>query len=101
MDYGVFKLEDVKFNIPQNEKGKDDYMKPWTFTSEKVLIDEYREGVIDRELVDKMMKEADIHFILSEDDPKPYKHMNSLYSKAKKLREETLRKQAEEAAAQN
>ena len=72
-----------------------------TFTSEKVLIDEYREGVIDRELVDKMMKEADIHFILSEDDPKPYKHMNSLYSKAKKLREETLRKQAEEAAAQN
>ena len=27
------KLEEVKFNIPKNEKGKDDFLKPWTFTS--------------------------------------------------------------------
>ena len=27
------KLEEVKFNIPQTEKGKDDFLKPWTFTS--------------------------------------------------------------------
>ena len=27
------KLEDVKFNIPQDEKGKDGFLKPWTFTS--------------------------------------------------------------------
>ena len=71
-----------------------------TFTSEKVLIDEYREGIIDLDLVDKMMDEADIHFIMSDDDPKPYTHMNKLYSKAKELREETLRKAAEEAAAE-
>lgn len=27
------KLDEVKFNIPQTEKGKDDFLKPWTFTS--------------------------------------------------------------------
>ena len=28
-----YKLEDVLFNIPTDDKGKDDYMSPWTFTS--------------------------------------------------------------------
>ncbi len=27
------KLENVTFNIPKNEKGKDDFLKDWTFTS--------------------------------------------------------------------
>jgi len=27
------KIEDVSFNIPKDEKGHDDYMKPWTFSS--------------------------------------------------------------------
>lgn len=27
------KLEDVKFNIPKDAKGNDDFMSPWTFTS--------------------------------------------------------------------
>lgn len=27
------KLNEVRFNIPKNEKGEDDYLKPWTFTS--------------------------------------------------------------------
>ena len=47
-DNEVFKLEDVKFNIPQNEKGKDDYMKPWTFTSEKGDINLTFNPIIDR-----------------------------------------------------
>lgn len=68
-----------------------------TFTSEKVLIDEYREGIIDRDEVDRIMKEADIHFVKSDTDPKPYKHLVGLYPKAKELREETLRKAAEAA----
>ncbi len=29
----LHKLEDVSFNIPKNEKGKLEYLKPWTFTS--------------------------------------------------------------------
>ena len=33
VDGVAYKLEDVKFEIPTNEKGKDDYMKPWKFTS--------------------------------------------------------------------
>lgn len=27
------KLDQIVFNIPKDEKGKDDYMKPWTFSS--------------------------------------------------------------------
>lgn len=27
------KLENIKFNIPKNSKGKDDFMSPWIFTS--------------------------------------------------------------------
>jgi hypothetical protein len=68
-----------------------------TFTSEKVLIDEYREGLIERETIDKLIEEADIHFIMDEDDPKPYKHLVSLYPKAKQLREETILKREEAA----
>ncbi len=30
-----YKLDDVKFEIPVDEKGQDDYMSPWKFTSEK------------------------------------------------------------------
>ena len=46
-DDKVFKLEDVKFNIPNN-KGKLDFMSPWTFTSEKGDIDMKFEPIIDR-----------------------------------------------------
>ena len=34
-DQEVYKLEDVVFEIPQDEKGRYQYMKPWTFRSEK------------------------------------------------------------------
>lgn len=47
-DKDVYKLEDVKFNIPQNEKGKEEYMKPWTFTSEKGDINLTFVPIIDR-----------------------------------------------------
>lgn len=32
-DGKAHKLEDVSFNIPRTEDGKDDFMSPWTFTS--------------------------------------------------------------------
>lgn len=47
-DQDVYKLEDVKFNIPTDEKGKDDYMNPWTFTSEKSDINLTFSPIIDR-----------------------------------------------------
>lgn len=31
----AYKLDKVKFEIPVDEKGKDDFMKPWKFTSSK------------------------------------------------------------------
>ena len=42
------KLEGVTFNIPTDEKGKDDYMKPWTFTSSDGRFEMEFTPVIDR-----------------------------------------------------
>ena len=47
-DDKAFKLEDVIFNIPKNEKGKLDFMSPWSFTSEKGDINLVFEPIIDR-----------------------------------------------------
>ena len=33
-DGRIHKLGTVEFHIPKDEKGKEDYMKPWTFTSD-------------------------------------------------------------------
>ena len=33
-DGKIHKLGDVSFNIPKDAKGREDYMKPWTFTSD-------------------------------------------------------------------
>ena len=42
------KLEDVKFNIPLNKKGKEDYLSPWTFTSSDKRFEMKFEPIIDR-----------------------------------------------------
>lgn len=47
-DDKAFKLDDVKFNIPLNEKGKEDYLSPWTFTSESGDINLTFVPLIDR-----------------------------------------------------
>ena len=47
-DKEVYKLEDVIFNIPKNEKGKLDFLSPWTFTSEKGDINMTFNPIIDR-----------------------------------------------------
>lgn len=46
-DNKAFKLEDVTFNIPV-EKGKEQYLKPWTFTSKNGDINLTFEPLIDR-----------------------------------------------------
>lgn len=47
-DKEAFKLEDVTFNIPKDNKGKEDYLKPWTFTSKSGDISLVFEPIIDR-----------------------------------------------------
>ena len=47
-DQDAFKLEDVTFNIPKNEKGKLDFMSPWKFNSQKGDIDLTFVPIIDR-----------------------------------------------------
>ena len=43
-----YKLDDVKFEIPVDEKGNDDFMSPWKFTSEKGDINLTFKPVINR-----------------------------------------------------
>ena len=47
-DKKAYKLNDVKFNISQNEKGEDDYLKDWTFSSESGDINLTFHPIIDR-----------------------------------------------------
>ncbi len=42
------KLDKVTFNIPKNEKGKDDFLKPWTFTSNDKRFEMDFTPIIDR-----------------------------------------------------
>ncbi len=47
-DGKAHKLEDVTFHIPKDEKGKDDYMSPWTFSSSDGRFEMKFTPVIDR-----------------------------------------------------
>ena len=42
------KLDQVTFNIPLNNKGKEDYLKPWTFTSNDKRFEMNFTPIIDR-----------------------------------------------------
>ncbi len=50
-DGKIHKLDHVKFNIPGEDEGKDDYMKPWTFTSSDGRLEMDFEPVFDRNSV--------------------------------------------------
>ncbi|NLD19863.1 MAG: DUF2804 domain-containing protein [Clostridiales bacterium] len=47
-DGKAHKLSQVRFNIHKDEKGSDDYMKPWTFTSDDGRFEMDFEPVLDR-----------------------------------------------------
>ena len=47
-DDEAYKLEDVVFDIPKDNKGKLDFMSPWKFTSKNGDIDLTFEPIIDR-----------------------------------------------------
>ena len=48
VDQKAYKLEDVSFNIPKNSKGKDNFIEPWTFTSQNGDIDLKFVPILDR-----------------------------------------------------
>ena len=47
-DGKAYKIEHVTFHIPQDEKGNDDYLKPWTFTSNDKSVDLKFVPILDR-----------------------------------------------------
>ena len=49
------------------------------FISEKILIEEYAKGRMDRSKVKSSMDSADIHFIKDKNDPRPYRHFRKFY----------------------
>lgn len=57
-----------------------------TFVSEKVLIEEYYMGRLKKSDINRVMDSVDIHFIKSDDDPRPYKHFKKFYLPARLMR---------------
>ena len=56
------------------------------FVSEKIMIDEYMHGFIPYSEMSKLQQEADIHFIMDEQDPKPYRHFKEVFAVAPLLK---------------
>ena len=56
------------------------------FTSEKVLMDEYKKGFLSDSEVKNSMEMADIYFIKNERDQRPYKHFKKVFFLAKMRR---------------
>lgn len=50
------------------------------FVNERVLIDEYVDSRISKKDIKDCIAEADITFVESDDDPKPYKHFKRFYT---------------------
>lgn len=48
IDGKAHKLDNVTFNIPKTDKNKDDYLKPWTFTSSDKRFEMNFTPIIDR-----------------------------------------------------
>lgn len=72
------------------------------FISEKVMIDEYANNYITWEQLKQYMDEADIHFVMNDEDPRPYNHFKKFYRVAKVMRPiyaEKERRKALEAEA--
>ncbi len=89
-DYMIFH-KPLDFNC-KVEPGK-------SFISEKVMIDEYVGGFLTREEMQEKMDSVDIHFIMDEDDPKPYKHFKKFYPVASVTRKAHAAKERKAAAA--
>lgn len=70
-----------------------------TFVSDKVVLDEYAMGRIEKSDFDQIMEEADIHFIKSTEDPGPYNHYKKFIVVAGLVRNKNIKKREEKEAA--
>ena len=78
-DYMLYR-KPVDRNLQVKDPGK-------IFVSEKVLIDEYAGGRIEKEDYEQIMKEADLFFIRNEEDPEPYNKFKTYFKVAADLRQ--------------
>ena len=53
-----------------------------TFVSEKVMIEEYMTGFINKDEMRGCFDKVDIHFVWNEEDTKPYEHFKKYYKNA-------------------
>lgn len=56
------------------------------FLSEKIMIDEYVSGYINRQDIIRLMKETQVQFVYDKDDPQAYNHFKKVYPYAALLR---------------
>jgi len=61
-----------------------------TFVSEKILVEEYEEGYIDKKTMLNIINKADIFFIKNDLDPQPFKYIN--WAKKKRLKKTVNKK---------
>jgi hypothetical protein len=61
-DGKAHKLNNVYFNIPKDDKGKEDYLKPWTFTSDDDRFEMDFQPILDRAAcIDALVIKSDQH----------------------------------------
>ncbi len=90
-DYMIFG-KPVDLNCQLEDTGK-------VFVSEKVLIEEYMKSRISWDTFKECMEKADIHFVKSDEDPKPFDHFKKFYPIAKASRRINKIKAEHEAKA--
>jgi hypothetical protein len=62
LDGKAHKLNNVYFNIPKDDKGKEDYLKPWTFTSDDDRFEMDFQPILDRAAcIDALVIKSDQH----------------------------------------
>ena len=86
-DYMIFN-KPVDFNCKIERAGKK-------FVSEKILIDEYAKGRIEKDKIGSSMDEVDVFFVKNEEDMRPYKHFKKFYPVASLLRPIYIKKEQE------
>ena len=65
------------------------------FISEKILIDEYAKGRIEKDKIGNSMAAVDVYFVKHNEDMRPYKHFKKFYPIASLLRPIYIKKERE------
>ncbi len=70
------------------------------FVSEKILIDEYAKGRIEKSKIKESMDKVDVYFVKNAVDNGPYRHFKKFYSIASLLRPIYIKKEREKQEAE-